>query len=78
MVGSGCPNCQKLEALCKDVVAENSLNAQIDKVTDINEFAALGIFMTPSLIVNDEVVSSGKIPTKSTLKKWLQERSVTG
>lgn len=73
VVGSGCPNCQKLKALCREVIAENDLEAQIDKVTDFNQFAELGIFMTPGLVVNDQVLSSGKIPTKSTLAKWLTE-----
>lgn len=75
IVGSGCPNCQKLEALCKEVVDESDLNAQIEKVTDVNQFADLGIFVTPGLVVNDEVVSSGKIPAKTTLKRWLQDRA---
>lgn len=74
VVGPGCPNCQKLEALCQEVVQEHGLDARIDKVTDVNQFAELGIFMTPGLVVNDEVVSSGKIPTKSMLKQWLQDR----
>jgi len=76
VVGSGCPNCQKLEALCKEVINENNLDAQIEKVTDVNQFADLGIFMTPGLVVNDEVVSSGKIPTKATLQGWLQEKVI--
>ena len=77
VVGSGCPNCQKLEALCREVIAENDLDAQIDKVTDVNQFAELGIFMTPGLVVNGDVLSSGKIPAKSTLKRWLQDRVAT-
>ncbi len=72
VVGSGCANCQKLVSLCREVVNEEHLDAQIEKVTDVNEFADLGIFMTPGLIVNDKVISSGKIPDKSTLKKWLK------
>lgn len=75
VVGSGCPNCQKLEALCNAVINENDFEAQIEKVTDVNQFADLDIFMTPGLVVNGEVVSSGKIPTKSTLQHWLRERA---
>ncbi len=75
VIGPGCANCQKLESLCSEVVNEEHLDARIEKVTDVNEFADLGIFMTPGLIVNDKVVSSGKIPVKSTLKKWLTEAS---
>ena len=74
VVGSGCPNCQKLEALCREVTSEQNYEANIEKVTEINQFADLGIFKTPGLVVNDEVVSLGKIPTKSTLENWLKER----
>lgn len=74
VVGSGCPNCQKLEALCREVTAEQSIEANIEKVTNVNEFADLGIFKTPGLVVNDEVLSQGKIPTKSTLQHWLKEK----
>jgi len=71
VVGSGCANCKKLEALCREVVEEKNIAAEIEKVTDINEFAGLGIMMTPGLLLNNKVVSSGKIPTKSTLEHWI-------
>lgn len=73
IVGIGCPNCQKLEALCKEAVAENNIEAVFEKVTDVNQFADLGIMMTPGLIVNNKVLSQGKIPTKSTLAHWLKD-----
>jgi small redox-active disulfide protein 2 len=75
VVGSGCPNCQKLEALCNEVTTEQNLNANIEKVTDVNDFPELGVFLTPGLIVNDKVLSQGKIPTKSTLEHWLKDNS---
>ena len=71
VVGSGCPNCQKLEELCREVINENNIDAEIEKITDVNRFADLGIFMTPGLLLNDKVMSSGKIPTKSTLTHWI-------
>lgn len=71
VIGSGCPNCKKLEALCNEVVNENNLNAKIEKVTDFNQFGELGIMMTPGLIVNGKILSQGKIPTKSTLEHWI-------
>lgn len=71
VVGSGCANCQKLEQLCKEAVAESGVEANVEKVTDFKKFADLGIFMTPGLIINDQVKSSGKIPTKSTLMQWM-------
>jgi small redox-active disulfide protein 2 len=71
VVGSGCPTCQKLEALCKEVINENNIVAEIEKITDFNQFADFGIFMTPGLLLNNKVVSSGKLPTKSTLTHWI-------
>jgi len=73
VVGSGCPNCQKLEALCNEVVSEKGFEANIEKVTDVNDFEDLDVFITPGLIVNDKVLSQGKIPTKSTLEHWLNK-----
>lgn len=71
VVGSGCLNCQKLAALCHEVIEENNISAEIEKVTDLNKFAELGILMTPGLLLNNKVVSSGKIPIKSTLTHWI-------
>ncbi len=71
VVGSGCPTCQKLEQLCRDVIYENNIVAEIEKITDFNEFADLGIFMTPGLLLNNKVISSGKLPIKSKLEKWI-------
>ena len=72
VVGPGCANCNKLTELCREVVNENNIQAEIEKVTDVKKFADLGIFMTPGLILNNKVVSSGKIPTKSTLAHWIK------
>lgn len=71
VVGSGCPNCQRLEALCREVVSENQMDAEIEKITDFHQFADLGVMMTPGLLVNGKVVSMGKIPVKATIKNWL-------
>jgi small redox-active disulfide protein 2 len=73
VVGPGCKNCEKLYGLCQEVIAENHLDAEIEKITDRNRFVELGIFLTPALIVNGNILSSGKIPTKHTLAHWLND-----
>ena len=73
VVGTGCVNCENLYELCMNITAENELEADIQKITNREQFAELGIWMTPGLIVNDKVVSQGKIPTKSTLEHLLME-----
>lgn len=73
VVGSGCANCEKLEQLCRDVVTDNNVEAEIEKITDVNVFADLGILLTPGLLLNNKVVSSGKVPTKWTIENWIKE-----
>jgi len=73
VVGTGCPNCQNLEKMCREVILENDLEGHVEKVTDISKFAELGVFMTPGLVVNGKVLSSGKIPLKSSLEHWLKD-----
>jgi len=71
VLGSGCANCQTLERLCREVVAENKIDATVEKVTDLKEIMGYGILSTPGLVVDGKVVSSGKLPTKSMLTHWL-------
>ncbi len=73
VVGSGCPTCEKLMQLCREVVEEQGVEARLEKVTDIEQFIELGVYLTPGLIVNDKLVSSGKLPVKATLARWLQD-----
>ena len=73
VVGPGCGNCQRLEALCREAIAENGIEAQVEKVTDFKQFADLGILLTPGLVINGQVMVSGKIPVKSTLVNWIKE-----
>jgi len=73
VLGPGCANCIKLENLVKEVVAENNLPANVENITDKEKFTELGVWMTPALIVNDQILSQGKIPTKSTLEHWLKK-----
>lgn len=71
VLGSGCTNCIKLEKLCREVIAENSIDAEIEKVTDYKDIMSYGIMSSPGLVVNGKVIHNGKLPTKSTLTHWL-------
>lgn len=77
VLGSGCANCKTLEKLCQEVVAENSIDAEIEKVTEYKDIMSYGIMSTPGLVVNGKVVHSGKLPTKSTLTHWLMNELAT-
>jgi small redox-active disulfide protein 2 len=65
VLGSGCANCQRLEALAREAVAGLGVDAQVQKVTDIREIMARGVMATPGLVVNGKVVSKGRVPSAS-------------
>jgi len=73
--GPGCMNCQKLEQLTKTAVAELNVNAQIEKVSAINDIVAAGIMRTPGLSINGKVVSQGRVPKLEEIKKLLQDNA---
>ena len=71
ILGSGCANCQRLEAVTHDAVAQLGLDATFEKVTDPAEIASWGVMRTPALVIDDEVVLSGRIPCVDDVKKLL-------
>jgi len=73
VLGTGCTNCNKLESNAKTAVKEAGIDAEIQKITEINDIASSGILRTPGLIINNTIKSQGKIPKVATIKQWLME-----
>ena len=71
VLGPGCAKCQQTEKIVREAVAEAGVDADIEKVTDLMKIAGYGVFGTPAVVVNGEVKSVGKIPTKENVKNWL-------
>jgi small redox-active disulfide protein 2 len=73
VLGPGCPKCQQTEKIVKEAVAESGISATVEKVTNTLKIAEYGVFGTPSVVVDGEVKSVGKIPTKEDVKKWISK-----
>lgn len=73
ILGTGCPKCKRLEEKVKAVIIMNSIDANVDKVTDMEEIMSYNIMRTPGLVINDKMVSSGVIPKDEDILKWLKE-----
>ena len=71
VLGTGCPNCQKVEQIAKQAATELGIEATFQKVTQMQDIMAYGIMSTPGLVVNEKVVCSGRVPAKSEVTTWL-------
>lgn len=71
VLGSGCAKCKTVEKVVNEVVAENNLDATVTKVEDIVEIMQFGVMSTPALVVDGQVVLSGKVPSKDEVKSLL-------
>ena len=71
VLGSGCANCKRVEQIAHKVITDMGIEAEVIKVTDYNDIMAYNILSTPGLVINEKVVSTGRIPTPSEVTTWL-------
>ncbi len=71
VLGSGCPNCKKVEAIARQAVEGMGIEAELIKVTDYNQIMDYNILSTPGLVINEKVVCAGRIPTPAEVTTWL-------
>ena len=73
VLGPGCARCRTTAKNVQDAVNESGVDAHIEKVTDTLKIATYGVFGTPAVVIDGEVKSVGKIPTKDEIRDWLKE-----
>lgn len=73
VLGAGCPKCKKLEAATKAALAELGMDEAVGHVTDYAEIAAYGVMSTPALVVDEKVVSYGKVLDKDEVVALLKK-----
>lgn len=72
VLGPGCANCRKLEEIVHEAVAATGVEAEITKVTDMQQIIAYDVLKTPGLVINEKLVSSGRIPTPVSVAEWIR------
>lgn len=71
ILGSGCPKCQRLEQLTREVATERGVEVQVEHVRDIAKIMEYPILGTPALVVDGEVKAAGRMPSKEEIGQWL-------
>lgn len=71
VLGTGCAKCKALEKATREAVAQTGINATITKVEDIVEIMKYNVMTTPALVIDDNIVVKGKVPSVDEIKKFL-------
>ncbi len=73
VLGSGCPNCQRLESETRAALDGEGIAYALEKVTEYADIAAYGILSTPGLVMNETVKAAGRIPKRDQIVQWARE-----
>ena len=76
VLGSGCANCKRLAQIAHKVVESMALEAEIIKVTDYNDIMAYNVMSTPGLVINEKLVSFGRIPSEAEVTTFLADAAM--
>ena len=71
VLGSGCSKCKKLEENVHKAITEKGITAMVEKVTDLKAIMYYGVMATPALVIDEKVVSAGKLLSPSDIVKFL-------
>lgn len=71
ILGTGCSKCNKLEKNVKEFLKDSNIEATVEKVEELKEIVRYGVMKTPALVVDENVVSVGKVLSVKELKNIL-------
>ncbi|HUT68575.1 MAG TPA: thioredoxin family protein [Dehalococcoidales bacterium] len=71
VLGPGCARCHQLEQTAREVIKELGINAEIEDVKDIKKIMEYPILTTPGLVIDEKLVCSGRVPTKSEVTTFI-------
>jgi small redox-active disulfide protein 2 len=73
VLGPGCPKCQQTAQIVREALDEAGVDASVEKITDTMQIVGYGVMGTPAVVIDGQVKSVGKIPSKNDVKSWIQK-----
>lgn len=71
ILGTGCAKCKKLYAEAEKAVSASGISVELEKVEKLDDIMKYGVMMTPALVIDEEVKSSGRIPPNAEIVSWI-------
>jgi len=78
VLGTGCPNCKKTKAVIAEAIKDLNADATIIEVQDIPSIMAYGVMSTPAIVIDEKVVSAGKVPARSQVMEMIRKAQPAG
>lgn len=75
ILGSGCSKCEKLMDNVKEALGELNMEAEVKKVTEVQDIMKYGVMKTPALVIDENVISSGKVNKVKEIKKYIEKEN---
>ena len=69
--GLGCSNCAKIEQIIAETISKSGVDAEVEKITDLQEMVNLGVISTPAVIIDGQIKCMGKVPPKKEVVNWI-------
>lgn len=73
VLGSGCQNCKRAKAVIAGVIADNHFDAKVVEVSDMFDIMAYGVMGTPAIVINEKVISVGRVPSRESVMTMIRE-----
>jgi small redox-active disulfide protein 2 len=71
VLGPGCAKCNEVAKIMAEAIATTGVTASVEKVSDFQQIAKLGVFSTPAVVIDGQIKCVGKVPTKAEALAWL-------
>lgn len=72
ILGTGCPKCRQMEAVVRQVISQLGIEAQVEKVEDIQKIMEYNVLTTPVLVVDEQIKVKGRVPLAEEVRTFLQ------
>ncbi|HOV45853.1 MAG TPA: thioredoxin family protein [Exilispira sp.] len=76
ILGKGCINCKKLEENVRIALKQIGLNEEVEKVTDVDKIVEMGVLMTPALVIDGKIESTGKVLSQKQIIEIINNRKI--